>query len=486
LGVGIIYWPELLEPLDLLRQELDVLEVEPQPFWLPDDSSPSGYALDHRAFAHLRQLPHPKLVHGVGFPVGGTVSPTSEELDAFVASIREIDAVWASEHLSFTRVVDGDQVHDLGFLLPPLQTQRGVAACIENIVRVQASLPVPFAVETGVNYLQPRPGELTDGLFFSSVVVGADCGLLLDVHNLWANQCNGRQAVLDVVAELPLDRVVELHLAGGQEFDGYWVDAHSGLVPDEVLNLAWQIVPRLPNLKAIIYEVMPEYVAELGITAQQLRTQLKELHGLWESRGGSASTPASSPPGGGRSTPEFDASPTEWERAVAAALSPSLVVSGQSVLDLSDDPGIPVLRSLIGGVRAGKVASTMTLSTRFLLLSLGEAGTQALFEEFWARKHPQAAASAEAESFASFVLDHPACVTIEGLGDVVRFELAAHQAVLTGHSQRVVLSIDPAALQDLREGRRPRLRHGVFDVTVTGPATGRSAGQSRAVPAVVP
>jgi uncharacterized protein len=47
------------------------------------------------------------------------------------------------------------------------------------------------------------------------------------LHNLWCNQLNGRQQVLDVLAELPLDRVWEVHLAGGKEMDGLWLDAHS-------------------------------------------------------------------------------------------------------------------------------------------------------------------------------------------------------------------------------------------------------------------
>jgi len=281
LGVGIVYWPELFEKLNLAWEHIGVLEIEPQAFWLHDDASDSAYVLDRHAIEHLGGFPQPKIVHGVGFPVGGTVPTTIAELGTFAESIRTLDAVWASEHLSFNRVRDGSRVRDLGFLLPPLQSPASVSTCVANITQVQEALPVPFAVETGVNYLRALPGELADGRFFASVADASDCGLLLDVHNLWTNQRNGRQPVLDVVAELPLERVIEMHLAGGQEFDGYWVDAHSGLVPRDVMDLARQIVPRLPNLKAIIYEVMPEYVKDRGITASDLREQLEQLHELW-------------------------------------------------------------------------------------------------------------------------------------------------------------------------------------------------------------
>lgn len=482
LGVGVVYWPELLGPLELARQQLDVLEVEPQAFWLRDVSSEAGYVLDQRAFEHLRGLPHPRIVHGVGFPVGGTVPTSGPELDAFVESVRELEGVWASEHLSFNRVRDGTQVRDLGFLLPPLQSAAGVEVCVANIGAVRAALRVPFAVETGVNYLQAQPGELSDGEFFASLACSADCGLLLDVHNLWANQRNGRQPVLDAVAQLPLDRVIELHLAGGQEFDGYWVDAHSGLVPGEVLDLAWQIVPRLPNLKAIVYEVMPEYVVEFSITASDLEAQLDRLRELWRVRGRDVPSQAPDhvpddmlpPRDHASTTPSL--SPAQWERAVAAALgwrTPEDEPAGSEppAVDLSDDPGVPVLRRLIGGVRAGKVASTLTMTTRLLLLSLGENGMQQIFDEFWATEPTRPAASEEAATFARFLGGHPVSARIEALADVVKFELAAHRAVLTGDAQRLSLSIDPQQfVASLREGKLPPAsRRGAFDITVAPP-----------------
>ena len=79
------------------------------------------------------------------------------------------------------------------------------------------------------DYLRPRPGELGDGEFFAAVAEQADCGILLDLHNLWCNERDGRQPVRDVLAELRLERVWEVHLAGGEELVGYLLDAHSPL-----------------------------------------------------------------------------------------------------------------------------------------------------------------------------------------------------------------------------------------------------------------
>ena len=56
----------------------------------------------------------------------------------------------------------------------------------------------------------------------------ADCGILLDLANLWANERNGRQRLLDVVASAARARRRRSHLAGGEAFGDYWMDAHSG------------------------------------------------------------------------------------------------------------------------------------------------------------------------------------------------------------------------------------------------------------------
>jgi uncharacterized protein len=474
LGVGLIYWPSFERLLDIDEYLIDVLEVEPQPFWFAPRSSTAPYELDRRAFDHLRQLPQPKLVHGVGFPVGGTVAPDSRQIESFVESINVLGAPWASEHLSFNRVHRGPADIDVGFLLPPLQSSEGVGVAVKNISALKARLPVPFAFETGVSYLRPMHDELSDGAFFAAVALGADCGILLDLHNVWANERNGRQPVDDLVNELPVERVLELHLAGGQDYDGYWVDAHSNLIPSAVMDLARRVIPRLPNLKAIIYEVMPEYVVANGISSSQLADQFCMMRELWELRGRAADSPrkvqsavvADSMP---RSLP----SPPTWENALSTAVTrkrpppPEVGLLG----DLLKDPGTAVLRRLISAVRAGKVADTLTLTTRLLLLTLGEQGMQNVFDDFWDSVPTEQMASAEAQNFATHITSSTLGAQVRYLPDVAGFELAAHQAVMTGEPQNVAFSVNPELLLSaLRDGRLPpALAPGNFEVTVAPP-----------------
>ncbi|MDQ6727779.1 MAG: DUF692 domain-containing protein, partial [Actinomycetota bacterium] len=263
LGVGLV----ALAGTDLLWEGIadlvDVVEVEPQTIWR---SLPSGgWALDDSAFEWLDHIERPKLSHGVGFPVGGTVAPDPVGIRHAAASARRLDAVLWSEHLSFNRAAQGDTTVNAGFLLPPVPLPSTVRAAVDNISRYQDSLDLPFLIETPTSYLRTAPSDMTDGELVAAVSEGADCGILLDLHNIWANERNGRQSVADFLADIPLERVWEVHLAGGFELDGYYLDAHCGPVSPPLLELAAQVVPSLPNVRAVLFESVPASLMSLGV-----------------------------------------------------------------------------------------------------------------------------------------------------------------------------------------------------------------------------
>ena len=80
---------------------------------------------------------------------------------------------------------------------------------------------------------------MPDGAFAAQVAEAADCGIVLDLHNLLCNERNGRQWVEGFLAAIPPHRVWEIHVAGGKSQRGFWLDAHSGLVePDLIAILA--------------------------------------------------------------------------------------------------------------------------------------------------------------------------------------------------------------------------------------------------------
>jgi uncharacterized protein len=452
LGVGVIYLPDLVPLLESRPDLVQVLELEPQTLWryLPDRAMP--YVQDRDELERIAALPQRKLVHGVGFPVGGSRPPDARHVGPLVETIECLGSPWASEHLGFNSFGDGVNT---GFLLPPLQTRAGVAAAVDSVRRVAESLPVPFLIETGVNYLQPRPGCMADGAFVAAVAEEAGCGILLDLHNLWANELNGRQTVREFVSELPLDRVREIHIAGGLEHGGYWLDAHSGRIPEPLLELAAWVVPRLPNLGAIVFELLASYLEPLGLDG--VAEEVEKLARIWELRGTAVAPSRAAPSVAGaapsRAAPPAagatDLSPRVWEDELGA------LVIGRSVpgSPLADDPGIPVLRELVANFRSGMLVDALKLTSRLLMLS-GERLMPDLLAGFFASSPPQLFASAEAEAFAAYVRGR--ALPIPHLEEVLAYECASLRVLLDGEPEQVRFAHEPyAVLLPLVDGRLP-------------------------------
>jgi uncharacterized protein (UPF0276 family) len=478
--IGLSYFSGV-EPLLRAAPELvDVLEIEPQTFWLQPDSQREAYRLEERAVERIRSFPHPKLLHGIGFPVGGTEPPSEAQLAPFLRTCRALDPLWVSEHLSFNRARAAGGPLCTGFLLPPRQTPAGVAAAVHSIRAMADRMPVPFAVETGVNYLRPRADEMRDGAFLGEVVERADCGILLDLHNLWCNERNGRQRIEDFLAEIPLERVWEIHLAGGSASGAYWLDSHSGAIPRPVLELAGEVIPRLPGLRAIVFELFPEYLPLVG--DDLVREQLEAMRHLPAPNGVAfASGLASARPTREQLRLAAGPSPAEWEDALGALVVRRQVASDLHA-ELGRDPAIEVIRKLIDDFRASMVAGVLKLTLRLLLLALGRDEVDRLFAAYWMHATPRRFASAEAEEFATWLAEQD--LDVPHLRDVLAFERAVLDTLLHGETSLVRFHADPlVVLRSLAEARFPDSpRAGAFEVEITPDAAAAgdraSAGRS--------
>jgi len=469
LGVGVIYLPGLESLIKAGDELLDVVEIEPQTSWFIGDS---GYRESVDFIRLVESMPQRKLVHGVGFPIGGTCPPDPKALLPFARTVRRLASPWCSEHLSFNRVINEGSESATLFLLPPIQSAESVEVAVSNIRSIQGILPSPFAFETGVNYLQPHPRELSDGSFFAAIAEEADCGILVDLHNLWCNEKNGRQSVWGVLDELPLERVWEVHLAGGQEVDGYWMDAHSGPVPDALLELASDIIPTLPNVHAIVFEIIPEYLTSGQARIADILTTLERIRGMWEDRtirmpariqctaldaSSMVKMPDNNPP-----------NPRDWELALARA-----VLYGDDADPLGawicSDPGTQVISKVIGQARAGTVADAMRYTFRLVLLSRGEERLRDLLTTFWRGTPPQLFGARESAAFGNHLLEQAA--DIPYLQETVALELSLHRAQCEGVEQRVQIGCNPIELLTvLGEGRLPQIElTGTYEVIIPAP-----------------
>jgi uncharacterized protein len=408
---------------------------------------------------HLQRLPGRKLVHSVAAPVGGMTRPTAHHLALLREAVRALGAPWASEHLSF------NASHGVctGFFMPPRQTEVQVRVIADNVRRLQDALGVPVAIENGTSYLRPRSDEMSDGEFIARVAEAADCGLLLDLHNAYANAVNGRQSLRDFLGLLPLQRVWELHLAGGMQRDGFWLDAHSGPVPPELWNMVRDLPRQLPALQAVIFEIFPSFLAELGseVVADELRRIRAWL--AEQPLATQPSTAAAPPPrltllgNGHEPRPSQSAGP--WESALTS------LVTGQSVqpsdpdtaamrASLADEPGVPLVQDLVFSFRASMVVQVLRLSARLLLCSVGPEVFRRMLRDAFEHHAPALYATLEAQAFADQVSARGWRVPY--LAEMLRYELALTQTLIDGQARVVDFPYEPMPLlRALTDGRLP-------------------------------
>ncbi|MFL5590519.1 MAG: DUF692 family multinuclear iron-containing protein [Ktedonobacteraceae bacterium] len=468
LGVGITYSPAIEPLLEEYPGLVHVVEVEPQTTWIERRETPERYRVADDVLEHIARLPGRKLVHSVGVPVGGTLHPEAAQVSLLQRTIARLDAPWASEHLSFNSTPE----FRTGFFLPARQTWAGIEAATASTRELQKALPVPLAIETGVNYLQRRADELPDGVFVAAVLQAADCGLLLDLHNVFTNACNGRQSVEEFLAQIPLDRVWEIHLAGGFEMEGYWLDAHSGAIPEPLFQIAKQVVPLLPNLKAIIFEIFPSFVPVIGFDT--IRVEIEKLQELWQLRGMAGAHPTPIPSTGQSHAAGHDGecsdslSPEAWEQTLGRLVIGQQPDDTDVAHELTRDPGVGVVSRLISEFRASMVVSILRLTSRLLMLTLGADVFRTILQDFWSKTPPQHYASSEAESFAAYLEDID--LQVPYLAKVLELERAVLATLIDDQPRVVTFASNPLSLlRALAEGHLSEEagQPGDFEIEIT-------------------
>lgn len=449
LGPGAVYFPAAAHLFRDHASLIRAVEVEPQPLWVkPRERPPHGSALQ---LATLQALRQPFLIHGIGAPLGGLNGEDPYQLPEFNWWTKVLDVQWTSEHLSLLNLDHDGEARNAGFLLPPLQSDEYVRLAVANIRKRVADTGLPVAFETGVNYFTPHGGELPDGIFWAQIAEAADCGILLDLTNLWVNARNGRARVEDVLAELPLDCVWEVHVAGAEFRDGFWLDAHSGEIVPDVCDIARDIIPHLPNLAAVIFEAAPDRIQALGDLG--FMHQVEIANGLWEERRlGEAVRKAVVEPH--RHAVTHDA--RTWESALAGALI-DRERPPEPLTREEDERSLALYATLIAAFRRGVIADLLENTTRLMLIGMGERQAAALLDQFMTDVPPSFFASDEARNFAEWA--QAGDPGVPGFRDMLAFEAAMVEAIAEGHSVDVPLSVDIEALvAAIRKGVIPDVR----------------------------
>ena len=176
---------------------------------------------------------YPVVSHGVGLGIGSVDALDHTYLERLKSLIEETGALWASDHLCWNRA-DGRSSNDL---LPLPFTEEAVTHTAARIRKVQEFLEVPFLVENISTYtILPEP-EMDEATFTRAILEEADCGLLLDVNNVYVNFRNHGTDPHAFIEAMPAERIGQMHMAGHDDRGHVVVDTHGAPVRDEVWDL---------------------------------------------------------------------------------------------------------------------------------------------------------------------------------------------------------------------------------------------------------
>jgi uncharacterized protein len=447
LGVGVVYTPRIARVLDFGL--IDVLEIEPQAFWQATGDPDDPIRIDLDLFSQLSALPQQKLVHSVTLPIGNSQPHHPRELEGLAQSIVALGAPYASEHLSFNRCDVRAKRYWTGFLLPPRQDENGVEIAAARIDEMRRAVDVPIAFETNVNYLRPQQYEMSDGRFVRRVAEAADCGILLDLHNLLTNERNGRSSLRTVFDEIPRERIWEIHLAGGMQYRGYWLDSHSSHIEDKLFDTAREIVDACPNLRAIIFEMMEHYIDESSRDA--LCEDVRRLRSLWTERRRSRPIAVRRPPQTDRPREADPAAVRRHEDTLGA------LAIGQTPCDpdptILADPATTLYADLVASMREGVLYEAVPFLVRLLLVSLGHRATMDLISAYRASLAPEPFGGNEAAGFIAYV--RALALDMPHLADILDLEEALNTVQRTLDEHVVTFDCDPAALLGALAERKP-------------------------------
>jgi uncharacterized protein (UPF0276 family) len=238
LGTGIGWRPEIADAVERMPG-VDWVEV------VAENTCP-----DHlpESLRRLRERGVTVVPHGVSLGLGGADRPDEHRLTALAERAEALGSPLVSEHIAFVRAggpLTASPLLEAGHLLPVPRTRDALDVLCENVRIAQDALPVPLAVEN-IAALICWPGEeMTEGQFLYDLVDRTGVRLLIDVANLHTNRVNRGEDPAKALAELPVEAIAYVHVAGGFERDGVWHDSHAHPVPPEVLDVLTDLASRV-------------------------------------------------------------------------------------------------------------------------------------------------------------------------------------------------------------------------------------------------
>jgi uncharacterized protein len=231
---GLGWRSELAAGILAHLDRIDVIEV------IAEDYFDAGRA-DLRALQTLAAQVN-VVLHGTSLGLASTVPLAPKRLDRLARLVEASGAEGWSEHLAFVR---GGGI-EIGHLAAPPRTEASIEGARRNIERATRIIGCAPLVENIATLVAPPASRLDEAEWTRRILCGAGAGLLLDLHNLYANAVNFGDDPHALLRRFPLEQVAAVHLAGGRWIDGpngarRLLDDHLHDVPSAVFALLCEL-----------------------------------------------------------------------------------------------------------------------------------------------------------------------------------------------------------------------------------------------------
>jgi uncharacterized protein (UPF0276 family) len=244
LGVGVglrtVHYADVLE-----RGRRDDLGIDWFELLSENYMVPGGRPL--RIVSEVRELA-PVVMHGVSLNIGSSDPLDARYLDELDRLAELARPSWISDHLCWTGV-EGRNLHDL---LPLPYTEEAVMHVAARVRRVQDRLGRRIALENVSSYMSFVRDGMTEWEFLLGIAEEADCGILLDVNNVFVSAHNHGFDANCYIDSIPRDRVFQIHLAGHSVSGAMLIDTHDHPVTEGVWNLYQRAIERLGPVSTLI------------------------------------------------------------------------------------------------------------------------------------------------------------------------------------------------------------------------------------------
>jgi uncharacterized protein (UPF0276 family) len=269
LGVGFGYRDVYRTDVFRHESEIDFLEVTADHFFDPKP----------RTVELLRLLAErfPIIPHGLALSLGSAEGLDRSYLAKLKQLVLKLDPPWWSEHIAFTRAGG----IDIGHLTPLPKTRETLRVLRENIRIAVDSIEKPLILENITQTISFPQDTLDEASFLGELVDENDCGLLLDVTNLYINSINYRFDPLAILHRLPKNRIVQLHFVGYYDDDKTLIDSHAHSTNPEIWQLLVEVV-QFANVQGAILERDEHFppFTELLLELSQMRKMMLSREGI--------------------------------------------------------------------------------------------------------------------------------------------------------------------------------------------------------------